>query len=578
MQTDPGDAILSHLIFLYGPEVGQAAFAQLQQKLNRTVPPPYPFPPLDHTDSLLITYGDQFVENGKPPLETLASFCRSHLAGLISGVHILPFFPYSSDDGFSVIDYHQIDPRLGEWEDITLLGQDFRLMVDAVINHISQHSIWFQQFLRDDPRYRDAFIAIPPETDLSQVVRPRALPLLTPFETHEGEKLIWTTFSADQVDLNYKNPRVLLDIIDVLLNYIARGAQLIRLDAIAYLWKEPGTTSIHLPQTHRIVQLFRSVVDAVAPGVLLITETNVPHQENLSYFGDGSNEAHLVYNFALPPLVLQAFLSGQANVLSNWAASLELPSPQVTFFNFLASHDGIGLNPARGILSEEEILQLVEAIRQRGGLVSSKTNPDGSLSPYELNISYFDALSSPDSHEPLALQVDRFLAAQAILLAMPGLPGIYVHSLLGSRNWLNGVRQTGHNRTINRQKFQLDALLEALEQAGSSRQLTYEGYSRLLKARRSSTAFHPYGSHRVISAGDSIFALVRISPERNEGVICLHNVSSSPQTARIDVTTLDLHQSARNLLNQQVYDLKTRPDLQMDPYQVLWLQYSPGEP
>lgn len=326
-------------------------------------------------------------------------------------------------------------------------------MFDAVLNHISAQSAWFQAFLCDDPKYRDYFIVVEGEPDLSQVFRPRALPLLTHFQTSSGEKAVWTTFSADQVDLNYRNPEVLLDILDVLLFYVSNGAEFIRLDAIAYLWKEIGTSCIHLPQTHTIVKLIRAILAEVAPHVKLITETNVPHEENVSYFGNGKDEAHLVYNFALPPLVLHTFHTGSCEALSRWASALQPPSKEATFLNFLASHDGIGIGGARGILSDAEIAAMIEKVIAHGGLVSYRSNPDGSQSPYELNINYFDALSDPKADEPIEIQIDRFIAAHAILLTLAGLPGIYFHSMFGSRSWFEGVRQNGHKRAINRQKL-----------------------------------------------------------------------------------------------------------------------------
>ncbi|HEY5902515.1 MAG TPA: alpha-amylase family glycosyl hydrolase, partial [Anaerolineales bacterium] len=341
---------------------------------------------MSQQDSLLITYPDQVQEPGSSPLRSLGEFCRERLSGLVSGIHILPFYPWTSDDGFSVVDYRQVSPEYGTWDDLGLLGRDFRLMFDAVINHASVESPWFQGFLAGEPPYRQYFITPLAGADLSAVVRPRALPLLTRFETADGPQHVWTTFSADQADLNYKDPAVLLEIIDVLLFYVLRGADFIRLDAIAYLWKEPGTSCISLPQTHAVVQLFRAILDELAPHVSLITETNVPHAENISYFGDGRNEARLVYNFSLPPLVLHAFQTGSAEVLSRWAGTLTLPSPEVTFFNFLASHDGIGLNPLRGILTEHEIERVIERAIAHEGLVSMKSDPEGTARAYELNI------------------------------------------------------------------------------------------------------------------------------------------------------------------------------------------------
>jgi len=453
----------SHLIELYGEPSGLETFRRLSILLDgyrdRILSPPQASS-LSERDSILITYGDQVQAQNEKPLKTLNVFCKLHLTDIVSGIHILPFFPSTSDDGFSVLDYRKVDPALGDWDDITSLRGHFRLMYDAVVNHISSRSEWFQGFLRGDPRYRDYFIAVDGLPDLSQVVRPRTLPLLTNFKTSSGEKRVWTTFSEDQVDLNYKNSEVLLEILDVLLMYAERGADFIRLDAIAYLWKEIGTTCIHLPQAHRIIQFLRAAFDEVAPHVHLITETNVPHTDNVSYFGDGTNEAQLVYNFALPPLTLHTFHTGDARLLSDWARTFALPSDKTTFFNFLASHDGIGLNPVRGILSDADIASLVDKTLAHGGLISYKQEADGTQSPYEMNINYFDALSDPNGKEPLDLQVERFLAAQAIMLSLVGVPGIYFHSLFGSRGWLEGVRQTGHNRTINREKLQFDKLQE----------------------------------------------------------------------------------------------------------------------
>ena len=450
-------AITEQLVFVYGDETAVQILPRLQELLAnyrgqklRTAREGY----FDERDAILISYGDMVQAPGERPLATLYRFLKGHVGGLIRGLHLLPFYPYSSDDGFSVIDYDQVDPALGDWTDIEAFGQTFRLMFDAVINHISQHSAWFQAYLRGEAPYSAYFVEVESGADLAAVFRPRALPLLTPVNTASGEKQVWTTFSADQIDLNFASPDLLLEILRVLLNYVAHGAELIRLDAIAYMWKEAGTSCIHLPQTHAIIQLMRAVLDEVAPHVALITETNVPHIENISYFGDGRNEAQMVYNFSLPPLTLHAFHTADATVLTRWAAALETPSSEATFFNFLASHDGIGVTPARGLLSDGEVRALAERVEALGGFVSYKNNPDGSQSAYELNINYLDALGDPAvGEESGARKAERFLAAQAIMLALRGVPGIYFHSLFGSQSWAEGVRATGRARTINRQKL-----------------------------------------------------------------------------------------------------------------------------
>jgi glucosylglycerate phosphorylase len=571
MTLPDAERLLPILAELYGPQTARATMDQLSPRLEN-FRRPVETGRLSQRDVLLITYPDQVTRSGQAPLATLADFAEEHLAERITAIHLLPFYPSSSDDGFAVIDYRAVDPALGGWEDVSRLAQRFRLMADGVINHVSSRSPWLKSYLEDEPPYRGYFIDVPPGADISKVVRPRTTPLVTSFPSAAGEKHLWTTFSADQVDLNYHEPQVLLDVLDALLGYVRRGAQLIRLDAVAYLWKEYGTACIHLPQTHAVIRFLRAVLDLVAPSVLLVTETNVPHQENLSYFGSGHDEAQMVYNFALPPLVLHTFLTGQAEKLSEWAAGLALPSAQVTFLNFLASHDGIGVNPARGILSESEIDALVATIRRRGGLVSSKSGPGGVESPYELNISYFDALSDPQARERRSVQVDRFLAAQAIMLALVGMPGIYIHSLLGSRSWMEGVQMTGRSRTINRQKFEHAALEDELADAESLRAQVFTRYSRLIAARQSAPAFDPFGQQVVLPLGSGVFGLLRRPPVGERPVICLHNVTDLPQTAVLDIESLGFAPRIWNdLIGGQAFVLGRHPNLLLQPYQVLWL-------
>ncbi|HJS20345.1 MAG TPA: sugar phosphorylase [Anaerolineales bacterium] len=552
---------------LYGQDAGATAFNRLSQilenynvRLSTTSGQG-----LDQRDTFLITYPDQLQRDDRRPLVVLADFCRAHLKDTVTNIHILPFYPWTSDDGFSVVDYREVDPRYGDWNDIQRIGQDFRLMFDAVINHASVKNAWFQSMLAGDAHYRDYFITPSEADDLSKVVRPRALPLLTTFQTTDGDKKIWTTFSADQVDLNYAQPNVLLEILDVLLFYVSHGAEFLRLDAIAYLWKEAGTTCIHLPQTHAIIQLIRAVLDEVAPYIMLITETNVPHADNISYFGDGKNEAHMVYNFSLPPLVLHAFQTGSAETLSHWADDLEIPSPEVTFFNFLASHDGIGLNPLRGILAEDEIDAVVERIRSHGGLVSLKNEADGTPRPYELNINYFDALNDPYSNELLDTQVDRFITAHAILLAMRGAPAIYFHSLVGSRSWREEALASGHNRTINRRKLEMAELNDLLSDPSTLPARVFQRLGMLLKIRRSQPAFHPYGSQEVIQDAAQVFCLLRTSPDGKDKALCLQNVSD--QEARLDHLQSFSH-FTYDLIENKILDVSA---LSLKSYQTMWL-------
>lgn len=453
---------------------------------------------LSERDVMLIAYGDHVFRANETPLKTLDDVL-THLALSVSSLHLLPFYPYSSDDGFSVIDYYQVDPALGTWDDISRLSTRYRLMFDAVFNHISAHSAWFQAFLRGEKPYTDYFVTLDAGADISKVTRPRTHPLLTTFETAHGTKHVWTTFSDDQIDLNIMNPYILLEMVKTLLFYVQHGAQFIRLDAIAFLWKEVGTTSIHLPETHTVIQLMRDVLDLVAPDTILITETNVPHDENISYFGDGSNEAQMVYQFTLPPLILHTLQTGDARQLTQWAKTIERLSDRTTFFNFTASHDGIGLRPVQGILSDAEIEALVQRTLAHGGQVSYRNNSDGTQSPYELNITYFDAITSPEITKALPdVAVDRFILSQAIMLSFVGVPGIYLHSLFGSRNDHAGVQATGRARSINREKLNADELFRRLSDQFSLSHQVFERYKQLLEIRTAQSAFHPLGEHKVL--------------------------------------------------------------------------------
>ncbi|MBI5380856.1 MAG: sugar phosphorylase [Opitutae bacterium] len=483
--------------------------------------------PLTQADALLIAYADHVQAPDEAPLRTLADFAQRHLRGVVSGIHLLPFYPSSSDDGFAVKDFFAVAPEYGTWDDIAhLRATGFDLMFDGVFNHASAQGDWFRQFLADAPAYRDFFVTVEGKPDLSAVIRPRALPLLTEFATAAGPRQVWTTFSADQVDLNFREPAVLLAVVEAMLCYAARGARFLRLDAIAFLWKEIGTSCLHRPQTHVIIRLLRAVLDAAAPHVLLITETNVPHRDNVSYFGHGADEAQLVYNFALPPLVLHSFQTGSAAALTRWAQSLEVPSNATTFFNFLASHDGIGLNPARGLLTDAEIDALVQRTKERGGFVSYKRLPDGTEAPYELNINLLDALAPPAVTEPVALVARRFLTAHAILLSLAGVPGIYFHSLFGSHGDPAAVTTTNNNRRINREKL-IGARLEAqLTDATSLRAQVFAGMRAWLERRRVSAAFAPSATQQVRTLDPRVFTVLREDVAQKERVLCLHNVSA----------------------------------------------------
>jgi glycosidase len=512
-------------------------------------------------DVVLITYGDSINKAGEAPLATLGAFAGRYLKNALSCIHFLPFFPYSSDDGFSVMDFYEIDPGLGTWKEVAAIGQDFDLMFDYVVNHFSSKGQWFKNYLKSEKGFEKFAIEVDPSTDLSTVTRPRSLPLLSEYKKINGQTVyLWTTFSADQIDFNFRSLDVIEKMIDVLLFYTAQGASVLRLDAIAYLWKEIGTSCIHLPQTHAIVKLFRAVLDLVAPHVIILTETNVPHAENISYFGNGRDEAQMVYNFTLPPLLFYSFVKEDTSILSEWAAGLHLESEHNTFFNFTASHDGIGVRPLEGILDPAEIEGLIDIVKANNGQVSYKKNPDGSESPYELNITYVDAILADKSSS----RAEKFLASQAIQYALPGVPATYIHSLLGSRNWVEGVRQTGRARTVNREKLVLDKLIAELNDPQSFRARVFFPYLNLIKTRIKQSAFHPNAGFEILQIDPKVFGIKRTSPDQT--IYALTNISSKPVSVSLSDTastgqTTDLITGAT--VNKDAFHL--------NPYQYMWL-------
>lgn len=609
------EKLAAHFQFLYSAQVANEAVPRLNALIQAYFPEkagvlqkqryrPH-HPEWTEKDTLLITYADMIRPNGpkkgatsihhNSPLRHLHKFLSERLTDRISTVHLLPFFPSSSDDGFSVIDYKIMDSEMGRWEDLMQMSEDFRIMGDLVMNHVSQHSQWFQGYLSGNQRYREYFLAMDPNTDLCSVVRPRSHPLLTPFNTSEGESWIWTTFSEDQVDVNYANPEVLFEYIDTLLFYLSKGVTMVRMDAVAFIWKEPGTSCLHHPKTHEIVKLIRTLTDAVAPGTTLITETNVPHEENISYFGDG-DEAHMVYQFSLAPLLLHALRTGSSRILHGWLKGVSNLPDHALVLNFTASHDGIGVRPVEGLVPEEEVNQLIADVEQLGGFLSSKRNSDGSLSPYELNITYFDSLGvigeteDDDGSSGLqTVQIARFLGSQAMVLSLRGVPALYFQSLIAGKNDLEGVKQTGRYRSINRKRWTPEELEETLSHPDRAGSRVFDALSHLLEVRRQIPEFHPRGEQQVITLGDAFVSWVRTSPCGQSRIWVVANLTGQNRTFRLPEAESGFVLGISSAKSEPSGDVSSEeaPAL-MDaisgevlfengqgrahPYQVMWLQ------
>lgn len=561
MEKELQQILEKRLSFIYEDEEKEKrALNKIIQNLEKYSAKTDYAPRFSQQDSILITYGDTITDGDKPGLQVLETFLEEHVKDAISAVHILPMYPYTSDDGFSVIDYRKINPQLGGWNDINQLSQNYDLMFDAVINHISKSSEWFQGYLKGQEPYKDYFITCDPDQDYSSVTRPRALPLLTKVETAEGEKYVWTTFSDDQIDLNFECPELLAEILDILMFYAKNGAKYIRLDAIGFMWKKLGTSCMHLPQTHEIIKLMKDVLRVYFPQIKIITETNVPHEDNISYFGNGDDEADLVYQFPLPPLTMFSLLTGNAEVFTRWMEQLSLPSDKVTYFNFLSSHDGIGVRPTEGILSKEEQQILVDAALKNGGAVSYKDNGDGTQSPYELNINYQDALAGPDASDEE--RISKFLAVETILLSMQGIPGIYIHSLLGSRNDYYGKTTSGIPRRINREKLSYDYVACQLKEE-TNRKKIFDELIHRLNIRKEQTAFSPTAKQEVKKIDPEVLTFIRRNEETGEKIWVLINVSGKQKTI------MDPQLKGKNLLGMRE---NVDQCIQLKPWECAWVK------
>ena len=571
------ERLKNHFKIIYGEDHVEDCMIRTRAHINKFNLKPAASMPEEkmwtQEDHILITYGNmvqpQFRE-AVSKLHKLYQFLKSELKDTISTVHILPFFPSSSDDGFSVIDYRRVDETMGGWDDISHMSEEFKIMGDLVMNHTSRYSDWFKQYLENRKPYDNFFIEMDPEADLSLVTRPRNTPLLTPVHTSNGEKFVWSTFSNDQIDVNFANPDVLFEYLDIFFFYLSQGLSVIRLDAVAFIWKEPGTNCIHLKETHEIIKLFRTLVDCFAPETTIITETNVPHKENISYFGDG-DETHMVYQFSLPPLLLHAILTENAFYLTEWAKSLKALPDKCTYFNFTSSHDGIGVRPLEGLVPETEFTELVDGIRKKGGFVSKKKNPDGSLSPYELNITYFDAFS--DLNGTKDMQMKRFLCSQIICMSLKGVPGIYLLNLMATKNNVEGVSITGRYRTINRKKWYYDELMDTISEPGSIPNQVFNKMKEVMKCRSHLIAFQPFGKQVIYEVDSDLFCLMRKDIHESQRVLVIANVTG--KIKEIDTNTLslpiDVKRDYEDVLSGEIF---FRDGIaKLEPFQVAWVRF-----
>ncbi len=515
--------------------------------------------------SLIICYGDAVYSNEKSSIKVFQSFFQKNLKKYFDTIHFLPFYPSSSDSGFAVKDHYKIEKKIGNWSDLKKISKFNNIMADVVINHSSARGLWFKNFLKRKKPGKDYFLTVNSKFNTSKVVRPRDHKLLKKIKIFNKSDYLWRTFSPDQVDLNFKNPSVLLRFIKIMIHLINNGITIFRLDAIAYLWKENGTKCINLRQTHEIIKLLRIISDHLNVETIIITETNLPEKENLSYFGK-NDEANWIYNFSLPPLLMHAFLFENNSYLNKWSKDLPETKLGTNYLNFIASHDGIGIRPTEGILNKKSLNNFLKRLKKNGSKFSYRKVHNKSKKVYEANITVFNALKKSDYDPKGKFFLERYVAAHAVMISFEGIPAIYFNSLFGKSNDEAKYVITGNNRDVNRYKWNYKNITNKLKDNKTKQNIFYSNIVNLLSIRRKQKAFHPNGKRQNINLGSKLFCFKRVSVDKKQSIICITNLSSKNQTAKLQKEFLNY----RDLLNLKT-KFKDKKLLILKPFQTVWL-------
>ena len=517
---------------------------------------------------ILITYADGIREIGEPSLITLKKLIDNYFGDSFSIIHILPFLASTSDGGFAVSSYEELDPKFGNWENLFSISKDRILMADLVLNHVSSSHPWVQKF-RQSTEPESSYILSPSQNGKwDNVTRPRNSSLFTSLLTVNGNKDVWTTFGPDQIDLNWKEPAVLIEFLKVIKNYFKYGITWLRLDAVGFIWKESKTTCLHLDSAHKIVRILRMLLMKINRSAILITETNVPQKENLSYLQSGE-EAHLAYNFPLPPLLLECLFSNKADLINQWLFNWPETAINSGFINFTASHDGIGLRALEGFMDSKRFTQLLVSCEKRGGLISHRKMPNGDEHPYELNISWWSAMAD-NGRDSSLYQMERFLLSQIFVMSLKGIPAFYFQALMGSENDIKTFSRTGQRRDLNREKFDAKTLNFALQDPNSIASKNLKSIKHAIDVRRKIDAFHPDQPMSCLSKNRRDVVIIRRGQGDNV-VWALHNMTNSKLCiSLLDDLNLDREKSfswRENLSNLEF----SQNRIYLDPYSAYWL-------
>ena len=519
---------------------------------------------------LLITYADNVNKGvtGKT-ISDFILFYQKYFSTFIDTIHFLPFFTSSGDGGFSVKDHEEIDPAYGNWKEISGFSKNATIMTDLVLNHASSQGKWYRNFIENKRPGKDYFFTIDNNYDCSNVIRPRDHELLKDIKLEIGNKKLWCTFSYDQIDLNFRNPDVLLEFVKLIIKLSSYGVKIFRLDAVAFIWKESGTTCLNLPQTHEIIKLLRDIVDQLDENIVIVTETNLPKNENLSYFGK-NDEAHWIYNFSLPPLIIYTFLFGDSSSITKW--SMKMPPAQFgnAYLNFIASHDGIGMRPAEGVLSDEDINNMLTRLKKNGSEFSMRKLKGTEDKVYEANISLFSALQNIDADNNGIFALDRFIAAHCIILAIEGVPAFYFNSFFGTKNDKQSYLKSGIKRDLNRHKWHFSDLVSKIDDDQTHEFKCFSILKELISIRKSQPAFHPNATQFTLNIDQSVFAVWRQSKNRKQSIFAITNVTSLKFIFNTNMINLIDDEEWYDLLNPKT-NFQDEQKIELNPYQTIWI-------
>ena len=413
----------------------------------------------------LITYADRLAGD----LVGLRELLIGPLAGVFGGVHVLPFYvPIDgSDAGFDPVDHTCVDPRLGSWADVAALGPTVDVMADLIVNHVSIDSAQFTDWRLhgDESAHASMFLSpdavfggMPTAEERARIYRPRPTPPFHDVEFADGSmRTVWSTFSHEQIDIDVESEAGWNYLVGILDRFGEANVDLVRLDAVGYAIKRAGTSCFMIPETFEFIAKLADAARARGMGVLV--EVHGYHRDQI----DVASHVDHVYDFALPPLAIDALTTGDAEPLTKWIGMR--PNNSI---NVLDTHDGIGVidvgvdqrNQSRpGLLPPDRIHDLVEGIHTRSNETSrAATGTSASnLDLYQVNCTFYDALGRDDA---------RYLAARMIQLMLPGVPQVYYVGLLAGTNDMDLLATTGVGRDVNRHHYSADEVAAALQQAG----------------------------------------------------------------------------------------------------------------